>query len=51
VNFFVMDARKEGQRAAGWSAPRIGDFHTLAKFGRVVFLEGAQPAANATATH
>jgi hypothetical protein len=48
VNFFVMDARKEGQRAAGWSAPRIGDFHTLAKFGRVVFLEGAQPAATAT---
>jgi hypothetical protein len=50
MNFFVMDARKEGrQRAVGWSAPRIGDFHTLAQFGRVVFLDDpAAPAANAT---
>jgi Carbohydrate family 9 binding domain-like len=45
INFFVMDARKEGQRAVGWSPPRIGDFHTLAQFGRVVFLEGAAAAA------
>ncbi len=28
VNFYVMDSREEGQRAAGWSAPRVGDFHT-----------------------
>lgn len=52
INFFVMDARERGQRAVGWSAPLIGDFHTLAKFGRVVF-EGAgtstspqEPSAN-----
>jgi hypothetical protein len=51
MNFFVMDARETGQRAAGWSAPRIGDFHTLAKFGRVVFLEGVQAAAPATTAH
>lgn len=41
INFFVMDARERGQRAVGWSAPRVGDFHTLAKFGRVVFQEAA----------
>jgi hypothetical protein len=34
-----MDARPNGQRAVGWSPPRIGDFHTLDKFGRVVFPE------------
>jgi hypothetical protein len=39
INFFVMDARERGQRAVGWSPPRIGDFHTLAQFGRVVFPE------------
>jgi hypothetical protein len=39
MNFFVMDARPNGQRAVGWSPPRIGDFHTLDKFGRVVFPE------------
>jgi hypothetical protein len=37
INFFVMDARDQGQRAVGWSPPRIGDFHTLDRFGRVEF--------------
>ena len=37
MNFFVMDTRKQGQRAVAWSAPLVGDFHTLARFGRVVF--------------
>ncbi|HEX7478311.1 MAG TPA: carbohydrate-binding family 9-like protein [Polyangiales bacterium] len=37
MNFFVMDARKQGQRAVAWSAPLVGDFHTLARFGRVTF--------------
>jgi hypothetical protein len=37
VNFFVMDARDQGQRAVAWSPPRVGDFHTLNRFGRVVF--------------
>jgi hypothetical protein len=45
INLFVMDAREKDQRAAGWSPPRIGDFHTLDKFGRVVFPEGAAPAS------
>jgi len=47
MNFFVMDARGEGpMRYAGWSPPRVGDFHTLAKFGRVTFgpAPGAAPA-------
>jgi len=44
MNFFVMDARREGQRAVGWSAPLIGDFHTLDRFGRVVFPEAAASA-------
>lgn len=37
INFFVMDARDRGTRAVGWSAPRVGDFHTLARFGKVAF--------------
>jgi hypothetical protein len=37
MNFFVMDARDKGQRVAGWSPPLVGDFHTLGRFGRVVF--------------
>jgi hypothetical protein len=37
INFFVMDAREHGQRAVGWSPPRVGDFHTLERFGRVEF--------------
>jgi hypothetical protein len=37
INFFVMDARERGQRAVGWSPPRVGDFHILEKFGRVQF--------------
>jgi hypothetical protein len=48
MNFFVMDAREKNQRAAGWSAPLIGDFHTLGRFGRVVFPEAARaPKADA----
>jgi len=41
MNFFVMDARDKGQRACGWSPPLIGDFHTLNRFGRVVFPSAA----------
>jgi len=45
LNFFVMDAREDGQRAAGWSPPRVGDFHVLDRFGRVVFFDPASAAA------
>lgn len=48
VNFFVMDARPSGQRAVGWSAPLIGDFHTLDRFGRVIFPSAAVPPAATT---
>lgn len=37
INFFVMDSRADGQRAVGWSPPRVGDFHVLEKFGRAQF--------------
>lgn len=37
ANFYVMDARKEGMRAAGWSPPRVGDFHVPPRFGKLVF--------------
>jgi hypothetical protein len=51
MNFFVMDERERGQRAVGWSPPMVGDFHTLNRFGRVVFPEGAvRRAAPAPAT-
>jgi len=50
MNFFVMDAREKGQRAAGWSPAFVGDFHTLGRFGRVVFplAASADPTAAAT---
>ena len=44
MNFFVMDALEKGQRAVGWSPPLIGDFHTLDRFGRVVFPQAAAPS-------
>ncbi len=48
MNFFVMDARSgdAGVRAVAWSPPRVGDFHTLNRFGRVSFADaaGAIPA-------
>jgi hypothetical protein len=37
MNFYVMDARKEGVRAVGWSPPRVGDFHVPARFGKITF--------------
>ena len=37
MNFYVMDARKEGMRAVGWSPPRVGDFHVPDRFGKLVF--------------
>lgn len=49
MNFFVMDAREKGQRACGWSPPLIGDFHTLNRFGRVVFPSAASAAPAAPA--
>lgn len=37
MNFYVMDARKDGMRAVGWSAPRVGDFHVPKRFGKLIF--------------
>ncbi len=51
VNFYVMDSQEEGQRACGWSAPRVGDFHVPARFGRIQFVgpvaieQAAEPAS------
>ena len=52
MNFFVMDEREAGraQRAVGWSPPMIGDFHTLNRFGRVVFPQAAVPSAGGAPT-
>jgi hypothetical protein len=36
-NFYVMDTMRAGQRAAAWSAPRIGDFHFPPRFGELAF--------------
>lgn len=49
MNFFVMDARAKGQRAVGWSPPMIGDFHTLERYGRVVFPQAARAETAAAA--
>jgi hypothetical protein len=43
VNFFVMDAQAEGQRAVGWAPPRVGDFHALDRFGDLRFVDPAAP--------
>lgn len=37
INLYVMDARERGQLAAGWSAPKVGDFHVPERFVRVRF--------------
>ena len=40
VNMFRMDAPKgKPQDASGWSAPLVGDFHALDRFGVLVFGE------------
>lgn len=48
VNFYVMDTQESGTHAAAWSAPRVGDFHVPARFGRIQFGEApaeVEPAA------
>jgi hypothetical protein len=37
IALYVLDARPNGQLGVGWSAPLVGDFHELSRFGRVVF--------------
>jgi hypothetical protein len=50
MNLFLLDARPDGgQRAAGWSPPRVGDFHALDRFGRIVFIDPTATAATAPA--
>jgi hypothetical protein len=47
MNFFRVDATKDKTAYSAWSAPMRGDFHTLDKFGQVVF--GGPPEAAAEA--
>lgn len=35
IALYVLDARPDGQRGVGWSAPLVGDFHVPDRFGRV----------------
>ena len=38
INMFRMDLPQgKGQQAVGWSAPLVGDFHALDKFGELAF--------------
>ena len=39
ANLYVMDAREEGSRAAGWSSPDVGDFHVPSRFGSLRFVD------------
>lgn len=42
VNFFRLDRPEEKrQLAAAWSAPQVGDFHKLDRFGELVFADAA----------
>ncbi|MFT5358353.1 MAG: hypothetical protein ACI9KE_005591 [Polyangiales bacterium] len=45
VNFYVMDVQEDGTHAAAWSAPRVGDFHVPARFGRIQFGEAPPEVA------
>ena len=48
INMFRLDMpQKKPQRAAAWSAPLVGDFHKLDRFGTLVFgdEEGKAPEA------
>jgi hypothetical protein len=49
LNMFRMDSPKDAkaQTALGWSAPLVGDFHKLDRFGEIVFVDekGEVPAA------
>ncbi len=54
VNFFRLDApEKKPKLAAAWSAPLVGDFHKLDRFGEVVFgdeeAKAPEPQAQAAA--
>jgi hypothetical protein len=47
INLFRMDLDEgKRQRASAWSAPLVGDFHVLDRFGELVFADaaGAFPA-------
>jgi Carbohydrate family 9 binding domain-like len=52
LNMFRMDSPKDAkaQIALGWSAPLVGDFHKLDRFGEIVFVDekGELPAAKET---
>lgn len=37
LQMYLLDARENGQRGLGWSAPLVGDFHVPARFGHVTF--------------
>jgi hypothetical protein len=37
IALYVLDKRSNGQLGVGWSAPLVGDFHELSRFGRVIF--------------
>src|SRR6185312_16002281 len=48
VNFFRMDQPNgRPQSGTGWSAPMVGDFHALDKFGVLVFGDDKGRAPNA----
>ena len=48
ANFFRVDLTKSKKEYAAWSPPMRGDFHTLARFGQLVF--GAPKEAKAGTT-
>ena len=50
VNFFRMDQPNgRPQSGTGWSAPMVGDFHALDKFGVLIFGDDKGKAPNAAA--
>ncbi len=49
VNFFRIDKGNEKTEYSGWSPPMRGDFHTLAKFGAIVFEKKVAPSTEAAA--
>jgi len=51
MNFYVMDSQRDAQRAIAWSAPRVPDFHTPARFATVAFGERPSPTVTVSPTN
>ena len=50
ANFYALDKRRQGAFGSGWSAPKVGDYHVPARFGRLIFAAPSDLQAAAAIT-